>query len=350
MTARNLADYYHWEEPGRGVQIYMNSGMADRLQASVLQTAKETGGILLGRTETEEGGLIIIEDFVPAPCSCAEGRYDLSEADTVNLEKALLRAALAACDTIAPPVLGYYRSHYRDGLSLSASDLAVIDSYFTAPANVFLLVKPVRNGKACTAGFFFWEDGRVLPEFSALEVAIGGKPAAVDDEPEVEAEDVQIPAPRPKAPPEPARARSIVPRSVRDFLLRGAIVSLAAVTVVLSVLTYLGSTRPSHEISAASVPVPAALGLAIQRNAADLLVTWNQKAPEIGAAKHATLSIRDGERQKILDLDNVQLATGAVVYTPAGDDVQFRLEVHGEGGKSVAQSVRLLLPRGGATP
>ncbi len=73
MTARNLADYYHWEEPGRGVRIYMNSGMADRLQAEVLQSARETGGILLGRAETEQGGLIIIEDFVPVPCSCARG-------------------------------------------------------------------------------------------------------------------------------------------------------------------------------------------------------------------------------------------------------------------------------------
>ncbi len=136
----------------------------------------------------------------------------------------------------------------------------------------------------------------------------------------------------------------MAPRAVRDFLLRGAIVSLAAVVVVLSVLTYLGSTRPSREIAAASVPAPAMLGLEIKRNPPDLLVEWNQKAPEIAAAQHARLFIRDGDRQKILDLDTVQLATGAVLYTPAGDDVQFRLEVHGAGGKTVAQSVRLLLP------
>ncbi len=113
----------------------------------------------------------------------------MSEPDTLKLEAALLRAALAACDTLAPPVLGYYRSHQRDGLSLSASDLSVIESYFTAPASVFLLVKAVRKGMAymgaCTAGFFFWEDGQVQPEFSALEVAIGAEPAVMDHDAEV---------------------------------------------------------------------------------------------------------------------------------------------------------------------
>src|ERR1022692_4876751 len=184
---RNLAEYYHWEETDRGIRIYIHSGMVDRLQAEVLGGAAcgpdggtEVGGILLGRVEEDRGKAItVIDDFVPVPCSYRGGPlYTLSDEDTVNLEAALSRTALAGCESPeAPSVLGYYRSHIRDGLSLAPGDLAVIDSYCEAPASVFLLVKAVASTKACTAGFFFWEDGRIEPEFSSLEVALGRTPS-----------------------------------------------------------------------------------------------------------------------------------------------------------------------------
>ena len=368
----NLADYYHWEEPGRSIRIYMSARMADRLQAEVLGSTNETGGILLGRTEPGLGGAVVIEDFVPVPCSHSGGpRYELSDRDTTKLEAALLRAALAACDsTVAPGVLGYYRSHRREGMSLSPSDLLAIESYFRDPASVFLLVKTVQ-GKACTAGFFFWEDGRIQSEFSALEVALAGAPSsppeiAAAPQPEPSAEfariipNTDLRALRQKetfpelvravspAPPAKRRAQEPSPkpsRIWRDFLLRAAIVSLAAVTVVLSVLTYLGATRPGRESASAATPAAAMLGLRVQRTPPDLLVTWNQKAPEIAAAHRATLFIREDGRQKILDLDKTQLTTGSVLYTPAGDDIQFRLEVQGGNEQTMAQSVRLLLPQ-----
>lgn len=168
-----LADYYHWEETGRGIRIYMHSAMVDRLQAEVLRAAAcgpdsgtEAGGILLGRTEEDHGKTIaIVDDFVPVLCSHGGGRlYDVSGDDSVNLEAALLRAALAGCaDADAPAILGYYRSHLREGMSLSAADLQVIDSYFQAPASVFLLIKTVAGGNACTAGFSSGKMARSSP-------------------------------------------------------------------------------------------------------------------------------------------------------------------------------------------
>lgn len=184
---RNLAEYYHWEEPDRGIRIYMHAAMVDRLQTDVLRGAeavpdgrREVGGILLGREEEDRGKPVaIIEDFVPVPCSYQDGpQYDVSDRDAINLEATLLRVALAGCDAPdAPSILGYYRSHMRDGLSLAPADLLVIDSYFQDPANLFLLVKNVAGTKACTAGFFFWEDGHIQSEFSSLEVALGRTPA-----------------------------------------------------------------------------------------------------------------------------------------------------------------------------
>lgn len=378
MTAQvNLADYYHWEESGRGIAIYMRAAMADSLQSAVLakssgQSATEVGGILLGRHNKAPGGAIYIEDFVPVACAHTHGpEYELDDAEIAGLEAALLRAALAACDTPAAAVIGYYRSHLRAGLSLAAADVKLIESYFQDPASVFLVLKTLGATKACTAGFFFWEDGRIQPDFSALEVALGGAPAAAEAaalEPATEGAEMtgifqrtvlgklrqlddedtipEIPILKALPAQDSGKGHPIW----RDFLLRAAIVSLAAVSVVLAVLTYLGTNRSARENTAVPAPEAGMLGLLVQRNLPDLMVTWNQRAPAIVQANHATLVIRDGNQQKILELDKTQLLTGSVLYTPSGDDIQFQLEVYRDKGAAVAQSVRLLLPPPAKSP
>lgn len=323
---RDLADYYHWEEPGRGVRIYMESGMMDRLQADVIagSGASPAGGILIGRVESEGARTnTIIETYIAVPAN-------------VNPEAELLRAALAGCRPGAPAILGYYRGHYGGGLSMSAADVELVENYLPAPGSLFLLLKSM-SGQACTAGFFFWEDGRFQGEFSLLEVALGRMAAL----PSPGAPEVAEPL-EPLPLPAPAEKQPV--HFWRDLLLRAAIVSLAAVTVVLSVLIYLGAPRASHD-SAAAAPTAAKLGLRVERKTPDLVATWDQKAPEIVAARGATLSIRDGGGQKDLLLDKSQLATGSVVYTPLGDDVQFRLEIRGTDGQIVGQSVRVILPK-----
>ena len=334
----DLADYYHWEEPGRGVNLYLRSTMVDRLQNEVARAgANEIGGILIGRP-AGQGGDLVIEDFVPVARSNSDGLlYNLSDNDTLTLEAALLRAAFATGSSI----LGYFRSHQRDGLSLSPADLSLINSYFQDPASVFLLVKPLHGSKTCTAGFFFWEDGRVQPEFSALEVALGGPPVT-EPAPEPAPEAVTQPSPQPA----PALVTPAPPADHfwRDLFLRAAIVTFAAITVVFAVLTYLG-TRTNRLPATSPAPTPALLGMQLRRTPVGVSLTWNPKAPEISAADRASLFIRDGIRHKVVELDKTQLVTGSVLYTPAGDDVQFRLEVYTPEGQSASQSVRLLLPQ-----
>jgi hypothetical protein len=388
----SLADYYHWEEMDKGIRIYMYAGMVDRLQAEILQSGKEVGGILLGRTEEDRGRPVtVIEDFVPVPCSYHDGSlYDLADEDTVNLEAALLRAALAGCEKPdAPSILGYYRSHMRAGLWLSPADLQAIDSYFQAPASVFLLVKTVVSAKACTAGFFFWEDGRIQSEFSSLEVALGHTmpspdvPADVpdlldaagdvtnddlnDDLPadltelfhQAVPQPLDVPAPLTKSspappalsPPEPPHAVAAppalaalsdrTPRVWPGLLVRAATILIATAALVISVVTYLGAPRPPRGEAAATVPAVSMLGLQVERNPPDLLVTWNRNAREIAAARRATLSILDGRFEKNLTLNKADLARGSYLYTPASDDIKFRLEVFGADDGSVAQSIRV---------
>ncbi|MGC9948425.1 MAG: hypothetical protein ABSF64_18825 [Bryobacteraceae bacterium] len=370
----SLADYYHWEETDKGIRIYMHAGMVDRLQAEVLRSGKEVGGILLGRAEEDRGKPVaFIDDFLPVPCSYRGGLYyDLSDEDTLKLEAALLRTALAGCESPgAPSALGYYRSHMREGMSLSPADLRTIESYFETPASVLLLVKTVAGNKACTAGFFFWEDGRIQPEFSSLEVAlartadrsVAGDVPNIPDEPDGLGEgrhgdlNGELPADlaesfRKEALPEPFSApasESVPPASSGKpprvwlgLLLRAATMLMATAALVISVVTYLGAPRPPRE-EAAGTPAASRLGLQVERNPPDLLVTWNRHARDILAARRATLSIRDGRIQKDLDLDTADLARGSRLFTPGSDDIQVRLEVFGADGGSVAQSIRASL-------
>lgn len=399
---RSVAEYYHWEETGRGIRIYMHAAMVDRLQAEVSRAAasgadrgKETGGILLGRAETDRGNTsLFIDDFVAVPCAHRDGpEYNLSGEEAVQLEAALLRAALAGCESpAAPSVLGYYRSQTREGLALSPADLRLIDSYFQAPDSVFLLVKAVPNTKACTAGFFFWEDGHIQSEFSSLEVALGRTgdlpglpepsnldladdmpadltelfakealpelPLAADSEPArsrtpppASRASVQMPPVQPLAnvaPPAAPASSSGRPRIWPGLLLRAATIVLATAALVISVVTYLGAPRPPRGETTASAGTASMLGLQVERNAPDLLLTWNRNSAEIVTARRATLTVRDGKVQKIIDLDKAQLADGSFLYTPASDDIQFRLEVYGADDGSVAQSIRVVVPNGAA--
>ncbi len=349
----SLADYYHWEETGRGIHIYMHAAMADRLQAEVLQNTQEITGILLGRTEEAAGKpATILEDFIRVP-----------DSDPAALEAVLLKTALAACDApAAPSIIGYYRSHLGEGLSLSPADLQIIESYFQSPASVFLLIKPAPVTKACTAGFFFWEDGAMQPEFSPLEVALGTKPAPptppLDELPSSDLPGNlaallrQAALPQPESEPQPAvlpPPPNKSPRQWPSVLVRAATIVIATAALVVSVVTYLGAPRPAREEAASPAPV-SMLGLQVERTPPDLLVTWNRSAREIAAASRATLSIHDGKIQRSLNLDRSQLTRGSFLYTPVGDDIQFRLEVFGADDGSLAQSIRVLLPSATGAP
>src|SRR5882724_11391044 len=93
-----LADYYQWVEPDRGIRIYVNFETADRLQVEALRGLDsegrvEVGGILIGRTALNEGRITaVIDDFEPVPCAYPNGPfYSLTGANAANFKAALAR-------------------------------------------------------------------------------------------------------------------------------------------------------------------------------------------------------------------------------------------------------------------
>jgi TonB family protein len=172
--ASQLDQYYRWVEPDSDITVCLSLATMDRLQAVVLRSVdslshdgREVGGILLGRTERDGSRtLLFVDDFEPVACDHANGpAYALTAKDEAQFAAALARAGARE----GPAVVGYYRSHNRKGLFLSADDLRLIQRHFSGPDNLFLLVKASAN-TACTAGFFFWKHGRIQNEFTDSEV------------------------------------------------------------------------------------------------------------------------------------------------------------------------------------
>jgi len=92
-------------------------------------------------------------------------------------------------------------------------------------------------------------------------------------------------------------------------------------------------------------PVDTALNLRVERNAGQLVLTWNRNAPIIANSQKSTLSITDGDHQEDVELDPGTLRSGSIVYSPITNDVGFRLEVNGPDGAPVSESVRALAGR-----
>src|SRR5262249_26566952 len=84
-----------------------------------------------------------------------------------------------------------------------------------------------------------------------------------------------------------------------------------------------------------------ALALNVSSEGNRLRLTWNRKAPSIVAGSWGVLSIIDGGPQPVWQLDTTQLIEGTVVYWPATNDVNFRLQVF-QNGMTVSESIRSL--------
>ncbi len=129
----------------------------------------EVGGILLGR---RANGLVEVLNSVPIECEHASGPgFVLSPNDHTRL------AALVAGGGRQPGgmelrVVGWFHSHTRSGIFLSAEDLAIHERYFPEPWQVALVVRP-EHGAPARAGFFFrGAGGSIHSESTALEFTL----------------------------------------------------------------------------------------------------------------------------------------------------------------------------------
>jgi hypothetical protein len=322
--------YYRWEDPQGRIRVDLNLNVVDGLRrdveaASIRNDGRgaEIGGLLLGR----RGNPVRIEAFQPIVC---EHRRGPSYALTIREKKVLARSIEK---TRGYDVVGYFRSHTRTGLYLDQEDFSLMQEFFGDPSQVALVVKPWA-GHGQIAGFFFWEDGDIHRRATYLQFPfesseLEAKSAEPADAPvvPVEAAPVVV-APLPATSPTrlavippPAAATGFLKRPrVRAAALMAAgalgVVALGLSAVrLLPVGKHAPPAGPRNDIA-----------LTVNRTQDGVRVTWNQDSRTLASMRGATLRIRDGERERIVTLDERQVRMGSITYFPLSDAVTVRLD------------------------
>ncbi|MCS7025824.1 MAG: hypothetical protein NZV14_13565 [Bryobacteraceae bacterium] len=366
---------YVWE--GQGVTIHLDFAVIDRLLVEVMRgfgaiprRGAEVGGLLLGSIERGSELVIRVTDFEPIACEYRRGpSFLLSDTDLLIYEGALLRYRESPENKLYP--VGCYRSHTREGLSLTAQDVSHFDKYFPEPGQVFLLIKPFAT-RVSVAGYFVRsKDGTLDAEtpchefpFRRRELGGGATPAsrgkesspagappssqssgatawqAAADIPPGPASSTQPPLEESSflPPPETLSTPDFTggaPLSTEDsdspvarFRKRNVWIPLSFLFLLLGVLVGMQlaiSYRPAKTASMLNDAFRLSLG--VSRAGNDLHVRWDRTSVAIKNAQRGVLTIEDGSYRGVVDLDALQLQNPNVYYRHITPVVRFRLEV-----------------------
>ena len=368
----SVSSFYTWTFPGAPVCVHLDFSVVDGLGRQVRRTfdlggSSEIGGLLLGSV-CSHGSIVEIKDFEPLQCrGRPDQRFVLAGSERGQLEKKL--AAHKSAHDGALEVVGYYRSHMGQGLSLREQDLSLAQEYFGDPANVFLLIKPSSDG-TLSGGFFFWDNGRIDSEFTFLEFSFDADQLAaagpIDELSPADLEASLMPALSEEMTSEVWPASRMAHLRVKALRrLAGTPLLLACalyrqmcsqvrqakavcrrpalgVSIILAGLGALMVTLASlnHSASRSSAAGAPGLGLQVERRFNDLLVSWSRETPLVLHAREGVLSIRDGNlHRQELHLDLEQLRNGSVVYSPTSANVQFQLEVTASDNRETSETV-----------
>ena len=366
--------YYVWEVPGKRTTIHVDFSVIDRMVQEVMRgfgaiprRGAEVGGVLLGSVEVGDLTIVRIEDFEPVLCEHRRGpSYLLSENDTSRFTETVSRHRFNPQKSTY--AIGCYRSHTRDGLSLTPEDLAHFDNFFPEVSDVFLLIKPYAT-KVSQAGFFFREDEGIRVDSSYLEFPFrrkelggGASPARTRDggplpvslptQPQAAAPafsieaasrlyDTEVPA---EKPPTEAKDPVEIPsfgQPMEDLPRRRNVwIPLSFIFLLLGVLVGFQASLTYRPAKAAGLVNDAyQLSLTAGKSGDYVLIRWDRNAPAIKSAQRGVLHISDGGREKAVDVDLLQLQNPQVFYRNLSAKVAFRLEVYTKEKVSLSESI-----------
>ncbi len=168
-------------------------------------------------------------------------------------------------------------------------------------------------------------------------------------------------APEPPAPaaavsavafePEPAPLSSIGAAAPRSGKMLWVTLGAAASLVLLVGFFFTSGMLHRRGTMPGAAQDASPLSLRVDRNGADIVLTWNRDSDAIKAASRAVLSISDGAQHENVEMDLAQLKNGSIVYSPVTSDVVFRMEVSGtDQTKTLSESVRVLRTRPSPMP
>jgi len=364
---QDTAGYYVWEVAGKPVVVCVQLDVIDRILQEVMRgfglvpkRGAEVGGVLIGSMEHDgEQTIVRVDDFELVDCEYKRGpSYLFLDEDRGVLEEAASR--WPAEEGRPAYAVGFFRSHTRDGMSLSEEDVGLLDEYFPSPEQVALLIKPFGT-KVSMAGFFFREEG----EFQAatpLEFPFRRRELTGEEEPVRRTaeergtarrargiRDGRVEAQMADAAPERLIHEAPVYIAPSKSRLRSAIwVPLSFVFLLFGVALGLmiGVTRgPGHDVAdfslglvVAKAGAPEATSDSAKESGYNLSVKWDRSSAAVRSAQHGVLEIEDGQFTKSVDLDTAQLANGSIVYRNSSATVRFRLTVYPRSRVSVTET------------
>jgi proteasome lid subunit RPN8/RPN11 len=350
----------------------------------------EVGGVLFG---TRREDLVRILTWRPIACEHAHGeRLLLSYNDRMNLAVQLeLARQNADLKDLRP--LGWFVSHLREGVSLSASDLEIYNGFFPEAWQVTLVIGPKGSGRA-EAGFFVREaDDKLQTEasyqcFELQPMQAAHRTAAVGAgvaRPELEAGPLeQADAPQDRAASEPVAGAQLdrftqpVPARSLQAAVQPALQRLLQrhveprkpalhtqeVPLPAFALPSFGTEErlPTKERWLWAIPIVLALGIAAfmlyQRRAPSangiglrasneaqtVQLAWDANSRAIRDSYRGEINISDGSNVSKVSLTSDQLHAGRMSYVPQSSDVGIEMTVYPARGEPVHDSTRLIAP------
>lgn len=352
-----------WTAPESPVDIEYSLLVVDEIRQAVTEGFQrlsrggiEVGGVLYG---TVEGRSVRIAAVREIACEHARGpTFHLSDND-----RALLNAQLER-DREDPRLegmtaVGWYLSHTRSEITLQQSDLETYDSFFPAPWQVTLVVRPGRAG-VMRAGFFVREsDGHIKTDRSHLDFVFPDRMAGVLDRAprqratQVGREPPSYPAPerRPQerfnppldagdaepAPDVPYRKPGLLEPEYAPYpdahrKIPWTVIGVVAAAAILAILglRYFESRMTAEPIS-----------LAVSEKDGQLQIRWNRASNTITSAARGSLEITDGREKQDVALTPQELALGNFTYARKTGDVRVRMLVAGS-GRQIEEGSRFL--------
>ncbi len=308
----------------------------------------EIGGILLGRTETEENTTTFwVDGFLAVDSEHRSGpSYLLSESDLGHLQHQI--------DIFRGGCVGIYRSQTRARqLALDESDVKLCGQCFQASPALFLMLAPAlgkaaffsgADGELECIGEVALPTGKTLPDDSSLrrhqrpriapqkwELA---RRAAPHDPPTQQAvlhDRTTIPAPPAEVP--------------QSRLWKRRARYAAALITILFLLAGAGGLMRFFATRGRDLSAPKLVDLKIQPVGSTLRLHWDPGSVPLRGAIRVVLHVRDGDYQSDRDLPISEVRSGNTAYEPRTEDVFFRLDVY-SGAPTATGSVRVIsVPR-----
>lgn len=296
----------------------------------------EIGGVLLGKYGR---GRLEIQDYVPLPTEHVSGpSFELSAYDHMKLSEVL---ATARGNPKGGQPVGWYHSHTRSGISLTAADLEIHKRYFPEPWQVALVLQPFER-QPTRAGFFFREpDGAVrdsscYQEFAMEPLAIGKIPDAV----ETSGESALLEAPpaareAPNVPPPLPSLVQVAPK--RSYRRQGI---LLASILALAMGAWAYHTRDLW------LPARAAEVRYIGLNTADaegqLQIRWDRNSVAVRQARAGAVTIQDVGNPQVVELDAAHLQAGVFTYGRKGGKVDVAMTLSLPDGQRIREATSFL--------